>query len=86
MTPSDILLYSQICALSTHHQRVSYCSGWEQYKNPLVDIMQRERETLENITLKGMSLSNFSPQSSDNPVEKEAGVWKPEGMGSTRRK
>lgn len=59
MSPDDILLYSQISDLS-YHQRNS---------PPLPTADGDKIETLEHSAPNGISLSNPSPQGSENPVE-----------------
>lgn len=64
MTSNNIMMYSQIRVLLSHHQCLPEVDG-----NKYRDIQQdkcREQETLEHLYLTLLSRSNPSPQSSEN--------------------
>lgn len=61
MTPNSSLLYSEINALLSLHQRSFLLQQMKTSKDPWSDIIQRMRD-LVCLLLSGVSQSNLSPQ------------------------
>ena len=69
MTPNDILLYSEIRALLSHHQRSFPLQQMRTNTETHRQTLHREWETLEHSALNKMSPSHHSPQGSGTPEE-----------------
>ena len=85
--PNDILLYSYIGALFSHHQRSFLLQQMKTNTETHGQTLGRRWETLEYSALNGMSPLDPSLHSSEKPVEEKAErVQVPEGMEDIKRR
>jgi len=57
MTPNDVLLYSQVSALFTYHQRLPLAADGNRCRHPQPDIMQRD-EFKFKVFIRSLDLEN----------------------------